>query len=284
MHFFARAVTILFLVVGVSAAPGRVAAQTALTVCGQSIAGDAFLPADLDCTSFPGYAVTIDRGTLDLGGFTLTGGDFGGVQCPHKCNVVGPGTITGSAFAGIVAFGSLRTSNVDLTNHVAYGLECFKSCKISGGTISGNGDGVVGGANAQLSGVTIVGNAGYGARVANGRGTASLILRDGSTVSNNGDEGVTAERKIAVYDSTVTGNAEHGLSAGLSDCSKSGTVKLRNAIVTGNGTAPDCGVTETCADVASCRQPSVKDGSTCGTSYVPNSGFPGEDWNVCTLD
>jgi hypothetical protein len=103
-------------------------------------------------------------------------------------------------------------------------------------------------------------------------------------VSDNGDEGVAASRGVSLRDSTVTGNGEHGVSAGADDCSTSGPLKLRNATVTGNGLEPDCGVSVTCADLASCRSPKVGAGSTCGSSYVLASGFPGEDWSVCTSE
>jgi hypothetical protein len=278
---FSRLMLIVVLAMGV-AIPGRADADTAVTVCGQEVHGNGFLAADLDCTGFSGYAAIIVGGTFSLGGFTLSGGDFGSVSCPGSCKVVGPGTITGSPFAGIVAFGSLKTSDIDLTNHTAYGLECFKACKLTGGTISGNGDGLRGGAGAVIKGVTISGNTGYGVRMQNNARRAKAKILN-SSITDNGDEGVFADRSVSVRDSAITGNGTFGATAGSSDCSTNGVVKLKNADVTGNGIDPACGVSERCADVASCRLPRVI-GSTCGTSYMQNSGFPGDDWNVCTLD
>ena len=61
---------------------------TEVTTCGQAIAGEGFLSANLDCTGFPGDAVVINGGSLDLRGFTLTGGDLSGVFCSKNCSVV----------------------------------------------------------------------------------------------------------------------------------------------------------------------------------------------------
>ena len=49
-------------------------AQTAVTSCGQSVNGAAFLTGDLDCSGFNGHAVSFMNGKLDMRGFTITGG------------------------------------------------------------------------------------------------------------------------------------------------------------------------------------------------------------------
>ena len=73
---------------GVVAAPGEVAT----------------LEADVDCTQgsaeFPDWGITLGRGaTLDLNGHTLTlepSAGIGAVQCTSRCEVAGPGAITGA--------------------------------------------------------------------------------------------------------------------------------------------------------------------------------------------
>src|SRR4051812_34727276 len=73
-----------------------------LTTCGSTVS-NAVLPADLDCSSASGWAVTImPGGTLDLAGHVLTGTpsrgtygsgyDFGGgIYCRGNCTITGSG-------------------------------------------------------------------------------------------------------------------------------------------------------------------------------------------------
>ena len=62
-----------FLLVLVSAASATVT-TTDVTTCGQVIErGVANLVADLDCSTFPGVALTLKRGILNMNGHTITG-------------------------------------------------------------------------------------------------------------------------------------------------------------------------------------------------------------------
>ena len=63
-------------------------AATAVTACGQVYSGSGMLTADLDCTGLAATAaVRIEGGSLDLQGFTLTGGNLDAVFCTKNCRV-----------------------------------------------------------------------------------------------------------------------------------------------------------------------------------------------------
>jgi hypothetical protein len=77
------------------------AATVPVTTCGQVVIGRGELVGDLDCGLYGGTAAVTVRGRLDLNGFTITGNaGLNAVSCVVKCNVRGPGLITG-ANAGV---------------------------------------------------------------------------------------------------------------------------------------------------------------------------------------
>jgi hypothetical protein len=258
-------------------------AQTVVSTCGQEVHGFAALNADLDCTGFPNHAVTIHGGKLNLNGHTLTGGVVS-VFCDGNCQVIGPGMVTGSTGIGIIAFGvPFKMTQVDVTNHPIMGVECFKACKLLGpGTISGNGTGVRAGTMARLRSVSVSGNNTGIDAVNDGLRGRALIHE--STISGN-RIGVTADVLVKSLNSTITGNAQYGISVGNESCTRKGLATLKAGTATGNGTDPDCGTTIACADVATCgTAPHLAGMATCDHSYVRASGIPGSDWNVCALD
>src|SRR5262245_60472691 len=86
-HVLCR-ISAFVLALGMSA---PAAAQIEVTSCGQGVpAGETgFLSGDLDCSAYGGpadAAVYLDKNAaLDLGGFTLTGADYG-VVCGLRCD------------------------------------------------------------------------------------------------------------------------------------------------------------------------------------------------------
>lgn len=115
-----------------------------------------------------------------------------------------------------------------------------------------------------------------------------LTLMD-SVVSDNDGAGVEGLffATLKVTRCRVSGNTGHGLSRnGYQNLPARCLVKLLDSTVINNGVGATCGATETCADVAACvdHMPSIDSGSTCGTSYVLASGFPGNSWGVCAAD
>ena len=81
----------------------------------------------------------------------------------------------------------------------------------------------------------------------------------------------------------MTDNLTDGVATGNTQCVP-GKVFAIDSTITGNGTDPSCGVAFTCADVATCKRTPILRRSTCGTSYMLDSGIPGENLGVCTLD
>lgn len=253
------------------------------------------LTADVDCTGSEQACVALSNGTLMMNGFTITGGTVG-VLCTGSCRITGPGTIR-EAEMGISAYGKLTVSQVDVDASEYIGIQCFKSCSVTGGTLSNSGDPqnpeIAGGEGIRstgvlkLDGVTITNN-GYGALARSyPRHHGRLIARN-SVFSGNGI-GAIADKSAKLTDSTATGNLVAGVLIGdflyedpCPDAPR--TVALKNTAVTGNGTGDGCGTTRSCADLMTCRSPKLDALSSCGTSYVNGSGLPGSDWDVCAAD
>jgi len=64
---------VLFALLAVSLLPGPASADTAVSTCGQEFRGHGYLTGDLTCSD-DGYGVEIEAGSLDLRGFTISGG------------------------------------------------------------------------------------------------------------------------------------------------------------------------------------------------------------------
>jgi hypothetical protein len=79
---------IAFWVSALAALASPVAAQT-VTTCGQAVTGAGSLAADLDCTGYDGYAVTVHGGTFAMNGHSITG-SITGIYCDRACQIVGP--------------------------------------------------------------------------------------------------------------------------------------------------------------------------------------------------
>lgn len=161
------------------------------------------------------------------------------------------------------------------------GILCLGKCTILGpGTITNSGIGI-GATGAKVSGVTISG-VGIGIEIEN-FGHGKLVLRD-STISNAAAQGVLADRRVDLRDSSIVGSGGNGIEVASEDCQR-GDAKLKNSVVTGSGVGdPACSVSRVCADLATCKAPRIKDGSQCETSYDLSSGVPGASWGVCNLD
>jgi hypothetical protein len=356
-----------------SATPTAVAA-TAVADCAAAFSGNGFLAADLDCSAHVGQGITIDGGTLDLRGFTLTAGSGGpAVFCTKNCRVVSDpaggriigasggaiattgsdkigvkvsgvvldgnddvifaggkvavedSTITNSGPAsaidtfgpvllarttidvigeGVHTTGTLKMTDVDISN-------CGQTCvfggrvRIRGSQISNAGQNGVTATEAlavfdstiTLNGAAGIENLGFkslrivrsavtsnsGRGVSSTAGGAALVSE--SDISGNALEGIVNTGKFKVSGSTVNGNGRSGISGGAADQSSCTPVRLLESTATGNGTdVAVCGVSETCADVATCVHPPELKNSSCSTSYDTASGFPGTSWGVCSND
>jgi hypothetical protein len=169
-----------------------------ITTCGQAVPRRAigFLTDHLDCTGFTGApgAVMVSRSaTLDLRGFTITGGRFNvlcgelrpdrfGVDRLHidgKCKVVGgAGTVIGAEAHGVTA-NTMTVTNLSILGAGQEGISARR--------------------NATLSDVVIDGSTDTGARIDH---VAKITA---SSITGSGESGISA-RKVILIDSTVTGS------------------------------------------------------------------------------
>jgi hypothetical protein len=230
--------------------PSPARADTAVTTCGQEFTGRGYLTGDLTCDG-DGYAVEIEgSGSLDLRGFTITGGEYG-VFCKIACKVFGGGTITGAVEDGVVA---------------------AKTVKVDGITVSNNGfTGVKGGRAAMVTNAVLTGNARAGVQ-----GLIRAKLSD--TTSQGNGYGAVGDTALTVIRSNVSGNLTGGV--------YSDRITARDSSIVDNDVDAQCGVTLTCADletgIDSKKKPRV-DTVTCGTSSKGVT-LPAETWGVCSAD
>jgi hypothetical protein len=220
------------------------AATTVVTYCGQIFRGRGVLSGDLDCAGFGGSAVIIERGRLDLNGFTISNAGQSGIHCLTTCQIVGPGTITANGLDGIRTEGWVRLRDARVTNNTLDGINArnFSTASrvvASDSLISGNGfNGIESDSSVIVRRSTITASAENGIDVgAEACDTTGRLVLFRSTVSNSGGA-------CAVSD----------VCADLSACG-------RNQ-----------------------RAPQVKRLSSCQTSHVRQSGSPGQSWGVCSQD
>ena len=211
---------------------------------------------------------------------TITGMAEGIHSSSGKHVLVVDSVVSGNLF-GILASGGSSTTGASATirrstidGNTFTGVRATRAISIKDSFVTGNG----GGLNAltvRVRDTTVSGNTGIGVSA-----ERLAILR--STVSGNGDDGITTFARVpTIADSVITGNGGHGLIARVGP---TGVVAIRNTNVSGNGLGAACGVSRACADVAADVPPRLRGTTTCGTSYVIGSPLPGDDWGVCALD
>jgi hypothetical protein len=222
-------------------------------------------------------------------------------------------TVTGHTLVGVSGGNNAVVVDSDVSSNPGQGVLAGEKAVVRGSTVSFNGQqGISAGPGFTTSGPKVVdsavmGNGGAGIEgsgsgrmmvirsnvsgnggqgILQGLGTRPVIVRE-STISGNALEGIrdeSAHDTKILQNSTITGNGLHGIySANTVATPDECTPLIRDSIVTGNGTDADCGVTETCADLAACAVPNLLN-VTCDTSYDTLSGFPGTSWGVCALD
>ena len=243
LRALARSGLLGFAVVLSMAGPAWSAA-TLVTYCGQSIRGRGVLLGNLDCTGFIGHAVIIERGKLELKGFTIRGAAFYGVHCEAACQINGPGTITENGLDGVHAehwaiVRDARVTNNGLSGVIARNINGGSRLVIKNATISGNGFNGI-----EADNLAVVRNSNIFANAQNGvdvgvqhcdTGGRTILVR--STVATNGTSCV-------------------------------GSITCADVSACGRNNA----------------KPRLRNESACGTSYVRGSGFPGSTWGVCSQD
>lgn len=166
-------------------------ASVPVTTCGQVVSGRGELVGDLDCGLYGGSAAVTVRGRLDLNGFAIIGNPgLNAVSCVVKCNVSGPGLITGAA-AGV----STQWPN-GATIHVR------------DVTIDGNTGAAVDGARVSVKESVITNNGSADPPVSfpfTGGVSGGRVKIVDSTLTNNFNFGVRGN-KVRLIRSTATGN------------------------------------------------------------------------------
>ncbi len=199
----------------------------------------------------------IQGGVVKLFDSTLTNAGLG---ISGSRVVADNSTVTGGNQNGISAGGGVRIVDSTITGNTGIGVNTsFASARIIGSDISGNGQ-------EGISGTS-----------------GSLTVKD-STITNNAAAGILYFGRIRVLEnSTISGNGLDGVNSGAFPPSLCEVVSIVDSTITGNSLDADCGVIQTCADISTCRLPTVTN-TACNTSYDTNSGFPGTNWGVCALD
>jgi hypothetical protein len=227
-----------------AALPEVAAAATSVFYCGQTFRGRGELVTNLDCTGFGGSAVTIERGRLNLNGFSITNAGQYGVHCLNSCQIVGPGLIQAHGLDGVRTEGWVGVRNVMISGNTLDGVNArnFSSASrvvASDAVITNNGfNGIESDSAAMLRRTTVTGNLEHGVDVG---------IFDCSTAG-----------RLLLFRSTVTANA--------AGCSAS----------------PVCADLTSCGN--NDRAPRLRSESVCQTSYVRGSGDPGQSWDVCSQD
>ncbi len=174
-----------------------------------------------DITGVPGkFAITIasDNVTLDLGGFTLSGGAMGVyVDAPpgaYRSNVtVRNGSITGCTSGGLNAKATDGGVLADLTvqSCPGGGMSIGPFGRMERCTANYCGWGITGHPGARLSDCQANHNINWGVQLLDG---ATI---DSSTASFNGFRGIDAWSEVTVRNCRVADNAENGID-GLDNC------------------------------------------------------------------
>jgi hypothetical protein len=212
----------------------------------------------------------------------LNEGLFGATHASLRDSV-----ISGNGTTGVEAE-SVEMLRSEVNDNGGPGIDGFiaKAYKIRYSSVSGNAQGGILALSTAgrlvLLYSSIQDNGGHGVD-----GFRSVKLKE-SSVSGNSGAGIRHDTTLSnvrlrmrVAASTVTGNGTFGVLQFGGDHS---LALQRAAVVSGNATNVDCGVTMACADVGSATLPKVSSSATCQTSHVHDSGIPGDSWGVCTND
>ena len=237
--------------------------------------------------------------TVSLSDIRTNGG--AGIITPDRMRV-GRSVVSGNALEG--AYGDTLKVNKSLFELNGTGIEALTYLGIIDSEVNDNvGDGIHIGSNCRTRRVNVLRNGGTGIVFDTILGDALVFFievsdngLDGIRVENpqtdrlrlkisfvrrNGRHGIVSER-VRLNQSRVDENAFHGVYAPAgTQCN----VRIDRYTLVDNGTDASCGVTTTCADIASCLLPVNLSASTeCDTSYDSSSGFPGVSWSICTED
>ena len=218
-----------------------VSAETALAFvevdgCGQVVNsnGAAFLAADLDCTGHTGPAVILGNGvSLNLGAFTLTGGDGIGVTCHSTCTVFSQppgGSVVGSGEHGIdnIFFqpwaGTVTVRDVIVSGNAGVGVRVAGTIAATRATITNNGGGGLSAIKSKVRDSFVMDNGDHGV-------VGQTSIRS-TVISGNDGNGIHpgAFKAPKVKDSEIAANSAYGIGVAFT-----GGTKIKDSIISANG-------------------------------------------------
>ncbi len=264
---------------------GVLAASLACTVPYGGLCPDNVTPCIIaeDCpgmASCNGGAVILqDHATLDLNGKTLSLTPPGlgvGVLCVDRCEVHGPGSISGFG-VGILAFTMKRIDVQDVVitgaPHMGAGIYTNSPLRARNVTVTGSLYGITSFSDARTAVLESV--------VANGNDEIGIYTDRGVrgsdvTANDNGEEGLflSGFRRSSLVGLTATNNGAAGLKTRAA-------LVLRSSTLTGNN-GGGAGI-----DLATPRRPFLRD-TACGLSaaFSDTGGVDvfGPAWGVCAGD
>jgi hypothetical protein len=270
-------VSTFVLVVLLAASVPEAASQTAVTVCGQLVRGDAYLTDDLDCSPDTEAAVQLEGGSLDLRGFTIRGGEYG-VLCATTldeeleiyryltCRVFGGGIITGQSVFGIDGR-TLVVDDVTVAVDTGFAIIVQKHLTFTNVTLQLGADATgTYGPRAKIEGTNLTLTGGK-----SGVAFTKKILLDGVTATGYSDRGISGVT-VKLRNASLTGGA-YGVVAAHG--------RVESSVITGSSIAGihatflkviGSTVTGNALDLQSEHRPRVED-TTCDTS---------NGWGVCS--
>jgi CSLREA domain-containing protein len=192
--------------------------------------------------------LTIQSGTVNISGLTISGGNFGGggaglfVSAPATVTVANC-TISGNTDnnfggGGIANLGALTLTNGTVSGNTGQGIRSTGTLTLTSTTVANNvGSGIfhVSAFPLSITNSTITGNSGGtsgGGIFGDNGGTVTVIGTTVSGNSANGGAGIFTASNLVMMNTTVSGN--NGTSAQGGGIENLGTATLTNCTVTGN--------------------------------------------------
>ena len=238
---------------------------------------------DSTITNALGAAISNADGSVSVSNSSLVGN--GGEGIIGRNVKIKNSVVMGNGAVGINASTKVSIRDSAISANVGQGVRGNDSVSIKNSVVDLNeADGVYGfgtgfsGGRIKIVSSEVTNNGGHGIW-GDDRPTITVMH---STVSGNWLDGIhdTAINRLKVTGSTLESNGRHGIF-------QTGCIapRITDTSVTGNATdGAYCGVSGTCADVSSCVEPKLLGTTTCETSYDTLSGFPGNNWGVCSFD
>ena len=153
--------------------------------------------------------VAVDDVTIDLNGFSISGGRRAISGGASNNIAVIAGTVRGTTKAGILLGPSARVENIRLHGTQDTGIGVGVGSRVVGCIVSDTGYGIIAGSASVVTGNTASSNR-YSGIVMNG-GSVGGSTVSGNTASDNGENGIDILGGATLIGNTVDGNGASGI-------------------------------------------------------------------------